>query len=158
MENILNYWMLTILPENFEATRKNGYKLQGFGRSQRKKTERMEPGDRLIYYIKQKRAFPTSATITSKMFKDESPIWTSHRSDELFEYRVEIKTEVILNDDVWIDARDLVPRLDYVRKWPMELWEHAFYLELHLLPRTDFSLLESEMLRIVNKGGGKAAD
>ena len=118
----------------------------------------MEPGDRLIYYIKQKRAFPTSATITSKMFKDESPIWTSHRSDELFEYRVEIKTEVILNDDVWIDARDLVPRLDYVRKWPMELWEHAFYLELHLLPRADFSLLESEMLRIVNKGGGKAAD
>jgi hypothetical protein len=150
--------MLTILPENFEATRNHNYKLQGFTRSQRKKTERMEIGDRLIYYVKQKCAFPASATIISKMFKSKTSIWTSHRSDEEFENRVEIKTDIILDDNCWIDARYLAPRLDYVRKWPQELWEHAFYLELHLLPRTDFLLLESEMLRIVKNDSNKAID
>ena len=53
----------------------------------------------------------------------------------------------------FIDARQLAPRLDYVRKWPPENWHIAFaQSNLHILPKKDFVLVEEEMRRIKVNG------
>ena len=51
-------------------------------------------------------------------------------------------------EDLYIDARALAFRLDYVKRWPAERWPLAFMDTLHLLPQKDFRLIEAEMKRI----------
>ena len=38
-----SHWMIALSPENFEATRKNGFTVQGVKNRHRKKAERMAP-------------------------------------------------------------------------------------------------------------------
>jgi len=151
----LNYWMLTITPGNYAVTRDQGLRVQGFGQRQRRKTERMSPGDRLMYYVRQDQVFPLAATITSKAFEDRSPLWHGPHPDELFMYRVRIRPDADLSEGGYIEAADIAPRLEYLRRWPPEMWPHAFQGELHLLPRRDFDLLESEMRRLLHRLDGR---
>ncbi|MBI4311227.1 MAG: EVE domain-containing protein [Chloroflexi bacterium] len=146
-----NYWMLTITPQNFKVTRDLGLTVQGFTIVSRKKVERMEIGDRLLYYITSVQQFPASATVASTFFQEDTPLWRSHRPEELFTHRVRIKGEVALEPLEYMDARDIAPRMEYVKKWIPEEWPWAFIGELHLIPRKDFSMLEDEMQKIVQK-------
>jgi hypothetical protein len=148
-----NYWMLVMTPENFNITRNSGFKVQGATSSQRKKTLRFEPGDRLLFYLSEVRKFSATATMTSKYFEDHTHIWTSPRSEEDFPHRAQIKLDVVLNEEDYIDARIIAPRMEYVRRWPPEAWPLAFTGNLHLIPRNDFTLIEGEMRRIVRVNG-----
>lgn len=147
--------MVTIAPENFRVTREQGFKIQGFGQRQRRKTERMSPGDRLMFYVKDDQVFPLAATITSKAFEDRTPLWHGPPDDELFMYRVQIRADAAPAEDQYIQAGDVAPRLEYLRRWPPELWRLAFQGELHLLPRRDFELLETEMRRVLRRRDGR---
>ncbi|MEC9140143.1 MAG: EVE domain-containing protein [Chloroflexota bacterium] len=145
----MNYWMLSITEENFNVTRTQGYKIQGFGHRQRRKTDRMVKGDRLLYYVKGLRVFPVAATIISTVFEDEKPLWISSQLNEQYKYRVRMRAEFILRPDQYLQANQIGPRMDYIRRWPPELWHHAFWEELHLLPRKDFELIEDEMRKVL---------
>jgi len=48
-------------------------------------------------------------------------------------------------------AKYIAYRLEYVKKWPPEHWPLAFQGHLHQLPKTDFTLLEDEILRLVRR-------
>ncbi len=154
----MNYWMVTIAPANFRVTRDQGFKVQGFGQRQRRKTERMSPGDRLMFYVKDDQVFPLAATITSKAFEDRTPLWHAEAADELFMYRVQMRADAAPPEDQYINAPDIAPRLEYLRRWPPELWRLAFQGELHLLPRRDFELLETEMRRVLRRRDGRRDD
>ena len=145
----MNYWMLSITEENFNITGGQGYKIQGFGLRQRRKTDRMVKGDRLLYYVKGLRVFPVAATIISTVFEDEKPMWISSQLNEQYKYRVRTRPEFILRPDQYLQANQIGPRMDYVRRWPPEMWHHAFWEELHLLPRKDFELIEDEMRKVL---------
>ena len=153
----MNYWMLTISQENFAQTRQQRWRVQGFTGPQHRKTERMQPGDRLLLYVREPRVFGMTATITSTAFQDQTIIWRSHRQQETFPYRVRLRPEAILGEGDYIQALDLAPRLEYVRRWIPEQWPLAFQDELHLLSRRDFELIEGEMRRILRRrrGGGR---
>lgn len=143
-----NYWMLITNPENFEVTRKLGFTLQGLRPQHQRKVQRIEPGDRILFYIGGQRYFAATATATSRYFKDDSPVWKREGTAELT-FRVRIRPEIVLADEEFMDARQLAPRLDYVRKWPPEDWYLAFaQTNLHLLPKKDFMLIEEEMRKI----------
>jgi len=58
------YWILVGSPENLEATRAHGFRLQGFKTRHRKKAESMRPGDRLVYYVTGVQGFAATATVT----------------------------------------------------------------------------------------------
>ncbi|MBI2171472.1 MAG: EVE domain-containing protein [Chloroflexi bacterium] len=147
-----NYWMLVITPPNFAVTRQQGYTVQGFSTVNRKKVERMEIGDRLLYYVSGVQRFPASATITSTFFVDQTPLWRSHRPEEAFAHRVRIKAEAVIEEEAdYIDARDIAPSMEYVKRWIPEQWPLAFFGELHLIPRKDFSLIEDELNKIVGR-------
>jgi len=56
----------------------------------------------------------------------------------------------VLEEEEFLDARQIGPRLDYVKKWVPEMWPLAFLGELHLIPRKDFTLIEEEMKKAVS--------
>ncbi|HBD84172.1 MAG TPA: hypothetical protein EYM27_11220 [Dehalococcoidia bacterium] len=146
-----NFWMFVEAPQNFEITREIDFSLFGMGAKYRRRAERMQPQDRVLFYINGVRKWPASATITSTYFEDNSPLWHPTTRGESFQYRVKLKPDIVLDEEDYIDAMILGPRLDYVKRWAPENWPLAFWDRLHLLPQRDFRLIEGEMERITSR-------
>ena len=150
-----NYWMVLTSPENFQVTRELGFTVLGLKSYHYKKVQRIEPGDRILYYVGTDRIFAATATVTSRYSEDRSQTWKKEGVSE-WAFKVHIKPEIVLNDRELIDARQLAPRLDYVRRWSPEDWYIAFaQTNLHLLPKKDFILVEWEMQRLKSKRSGR---
>lgn len=142
--------------ENFHSTRSLGFTIQGMMSHQRRKAQRMEPGDRIVYYITGVQRFGATATVTSKCTEDHKPIWKSEGRADDFPWRVSIRADTVLEDDQCLDAREIGPRMEYVRRWPPEHWPLAFQGNLHILPKSDFELLEQEMRKATSKKSAAA--
>lgn len=147
-----NYWMFVQTPEDFAISKNLGFTLHGLKSHQRRRAQRMEPDDRVLYYVSSIRKWVASASVTSPYFEDQAPIWNPNGNQDEFPYRVKLKPSIILDEKDYIDARELGPRLEYVKRWIPERWDLAFIDTLHLLPQRDFRLIEGEMKRIVKKG------
>ena len=150
-----NYWMVVQSRENFEISRKMGFEMHGLGRRYRRRAQRMEPDDRVLFYVSGLRKWAAAASIKSPYFEDQSPVWKSHNGGERFPYRVKLSPYLILDEEDYIDGLVLGPRLDYVKRWPPETWQLAFMDALHLLPQKDFRLIESEMKKILRGRTGR---
>ena len=144
-----NYWMVVQTPENFEISKERGFDLHGFTPRQRRRAQRMEPDDRVLYYVSQIRKWPVLATITSRYFEDRTPIWKLGARVSL-PYRVKLSPSIVLDEEDYIDALQIGPRLEYVKRWVPERWPLAFLGSLHLLPQRDFRLIEGEMKRVMS--------
>ena len=131
--------------ENFHITCGLDFTIQGLMSRQRRKAQRMEPGDRIVYYITGVQRFGATATVNSKCTEDHTQIWKSEGKADDFPWRVEIKADDVLGDEQFLDAREIGPRMEYVRRWPPEHWPLAFQGNLHILPKSDFEILEQEM-------------
>ena len=138
-------------PENLLVRKEMNFSLFGMGPRYRRRAERMKPDDRVLFYVKGLRKWPATATITSRFFKDNSPLWWPTTRNESFQYRINLKADIVLDKEDYIDALLLAPQLEYVKRWLPEDWPLAFWDRLHLLPQTDFRLIEGEMRRIVSK-------
>ena len=147
-----NYWMFVESLENFVITKDLGFTLHGLGPKYRRRAERMRPDDRVVFYVSGLRKWTATATITSRYFEDNTPIWKSVGRDNGYPYRVNLAPDVVVDESDYIDALILAPRLDYVKRWAPEDWPLAFFDRLHLLPQRDFRLIEGEMKRVVSKG------
>lgn len=145
------FWMVVSTPDNLRRTREHGFSAQGFKSRHKTRVESMQPGDRLLYYVNGRMAFAASATVTSPMFEDHTPLWRTERRDEDYPWRVRVKPDVVLEDAEWVVARDIAFRMEYVKKWPPEHWPLAFQGQLHQLPKVDFKLLEDELARIAKR-------
>ena len=142
-----NFWMIICNPNNFRITQELGFTKQGLKSQHRRKIERIENGDRVLFYVSFDRRFTATATATSSYYEDEEPVWEKEGRAE-WPYQFKIKPEVILDEHQYIDANLLAPRLDYVKRWPPENWYMAFQGNLHLLPKNDFLLIEEEMKKL----------
>ncbi len=139
--------MINTTRENFEITRDRGFDLLGVDASNSRKASQMAQGDRLIFYIRDDRKFAATATVASKSFRDGPRIWKHSSKRERFNNRVNIKLDELPSEDDWVDARQLGPTLEYVRRWPPEMWDLAFFGMVHILSKRDFDLLEGELCR-----------
>ena len=142
-----NFWMIVISPENFQITRDLGFTSQGLKAQHRRKIQRIESGDRVLFYVYGSRRFTATATATSSYTEDNSGTWEKEGQAD-WPYRIQIKPEVVLDDHQYMDANLLAPRLDYIKRWPPENWYMAFQGNLHLLPKNDFLLIEEEMKKL----------
>ncbi len=142
-----NFWMIVSNVENFQVTKDLGFTLQALKAQHRRKIQRIGYGDRILFYVSQARRFTATATATSSYFEDDSPTWQNEGS-ATWPYRIQIKPELVLDEEQYIDANLLAPRLDYIRRWPPENWYMAFQGNLHLLPKNDFLLIEEEMRKL----------
>ena len=153
-----NYWMVVISLENFRITRKIGFNTQGLKSHQQRKAQRIEPGDRILYYIGGKRSFAATATATSRYFEDHSKRWEKEGLSD-WAFSVHVQPEVVLDEREFMDASQLAPRLDYVRRWAPEDWYIAFaQSNLHILRKKDFLLVEHEMRRTKSNGAMRSPD
>ena len=151
-----NYWMVVISLENFRITRRIGFNTQGLKSYQQRKAQRIEPGDRILYYVGGERSFAATATATSRYFEDHSQKWEKEGLSE-WAFGVHVQPEVVLDEREFMDARQLAPRLDYVRRWAPEDWYIAFaQSNLHILPKKDFLLVEHEMRRTKSNGARRS--
>ena len=146
-----NYWMVVQTAEDFEISREMGFTLHGLKSRQRRRAQRMEPDDQLLYYISGTRKWPAIATVTSRFFEDRAPVWATNGALDVFPYRVRLSPLIVLEEKEYIDALILAPRLDYVKRWAPERWPLAFVDNVHLLPQHDFRLIEGEMKRVSSK-------
>ena len=142
-----NFWMIVSSPENFRITQDLGFTIQGLKTQHRRKMQRIEAGDRVLFYIYGDRRFTATATATSSYFEDETVVW-QQEGGAGWPYRIKIKPELVLEDHQYINANLLAPRLDYIKRWPPENWYMAFQGNLHLLPKNDFLLIEEEMRKL----------
>ena len=146
-----NYWMISESQENFEITKSLGFTLHGLGPRHRRRADRMQPDDRMLYYVKGLRKWTASLIITSRSFEGRDPIWVSSRKGNGYPYRVQISPDIVLDAEDYIDALILAPRLEYIKRWAPEDWPLAFFDRLHLLPQRDFRLIEGEMKRNISQ-------
>ena len=149
-----NYWMVVESPEDFAITKELGITLHGLGPKFRRRAERMQPDDRMLFYVTGIRKWTAIANIASRYFVDHNPIWSPTRRGDTYPYRVKLSPAIVLDEKDYIDALFLAPRLEYVKRWPPEDWPLAFHDRLHLIPQRDFRLIEGEMKRVTRRGKG----
>ena len=143
-----NYLMLVVSPENYSVTREREFTVQGIRGNQKRKAQRMEVGDRILFYLTGVQKFAATTTTTSTFFEEHTPLWTNYDPNEDFPWRIKMEPTVVLDEDHFIDARLIAPRMDYVKKWIPEWWPLAFVGEIHIIPKKDFSLIEEEMKKL----------
>ena len=146
-----NYWMIVESPEDFAITKELGITLHGLGPKFRRRAERMQPDDRMLFYVTGIRKWTAIANIASRYFVDHNPIWSPNRRGDTYPYRVKLSPAIVLEEKDYIDALFLAPRLEYVKRWPPEDWPLAFHDRLHLIPQRDFRLIEGEMKRVTKR-------
>ena len=143
------HWMIVSSPENLRKTREQGFTVQGIKSRHRRRAETIRPGDRVLYYVTGRMAFAATATVTSAIYEDHTPLWRSARREEDYPWRIHIRPDLVPEEADWVPAKALAYRLEYVRKWPPENWTLAFQGHLHQLPQKDFALVEDEVARLL---------
>lgn len=143
-----SYWIVVGSPENFAATRANGFSVQGLKSRHRKKAEAMRPGDKIVWYITGQKAFAGFATVTTTYFEDHTPIWKSRdpkKDAEDYPWRVGIRPDIALEDDGFVPAEPIARQMAYVAKWPAANWTLAFQGNVHKIEHADFELIAAAL-------------
>jgi hypothetical protein len=110
-------------------------------RRHRRRAELMAPGDGMCWYVTGHQTFAATATVTSPFFESSEPIWVSDGTPDVYPWRVRIEQEHVLAPADGVPAASLVPKLEFVRKWPNASWRLAFQGNVHELPAGDFALI-----------------
>jgi hypothetical protein len=140
--------MVVTTADNLRRTRESGFRLHGVRSKHRKKVERIKPGDRVLYYVQDRMGFAATATVTDGYRESHDRIWSDHRENEDFPHRFAVRLDSDLHGEGLIDAREIAPRMDFVRRWPPEQWSLAFLGEIHVISGADFTLIETEIERL----------
>jgi len=139
--------MLVTTPENYAATRRRRFTIQGVKSRHRRRAETIAPGDRICWYLVGIAGFAATATVASPVFEGREPIWVSAGRADPYPWRFRIRPDTVRPADHAVPARDLVARLRFVRPWPAQHWRLAFQGNLHQIPASDFSLIERALAR-----------
>jgi EVE domain len=153
-------WILTGSLENFRINVERGFDVIGFKERRRLQAREFEPGDEIVFYVTGVQAFGGIARVTSEMFEDREPIWpgtkkgrrrstaatnTAAESREPYPWRVEAEPVLILDEDRFVPAEELVDELEHVSKWPREHWHLAFQGQLRMVGAADAALLRKRL-------------
>jgi hypothetical protein len=101
----------------------------------------MAAGDGMCWYVTGHQTFAATATLTSPFFESSERVWVSDGAPDTYPWRVRIKKERALAPEDGVAAASLVPKLEFVRKWPKASWRLAFQGNVHELPARDFALI-----------------
>ena len=139
-------WVLTGSVENFRATRDHGFKLIGAKEGRRGMAEQIEPGDQIVFYVTKLQAFGGIIRVTSEMFEDREKVWPGKPGKvDPYPWRFETEPVVVLEEEEFIPAVELVEQLEHVRKWPPDHWHLAFQGQLRTVSDADARLLETRI-------------
>jgi predicted RNA-binding protein len=140
-------WILTGSLENFRINVERGFDVIGFKERRRRQAEEFEPGDEIFFYVTGVQAFGGIARVKSEMFEDRAPIWPQgkKKKPEPYPWRVEAEPVLVLPEDAFVPAEELVTELEHVRKWPPDHWHLAFQGQLRTIGEADAELLRDRL-------------
>jgi hypothetical protein len=136
------YWMLVSSPDNFERARSLGFPMLAMKRRHVRKAERVQPGDRVVYYATGQMAFAGTFTVTSPFFESHEPLFQSKTDGEDYPYRFAVQPDHVLSAGEFVPAATLLPDLQFVKKWPAANWHRAVQGNVHTLSEEDFATIE----------------
>jgi hypothetical protein len=138
-------WLLVSSADNFEVSRSRGFDIAGMKSRHRKKAQRVSAGDRVIFYLTGIKSIGGIAEATGPYFENSSHIWSSNKPGEEYPFRFPIKPLIIREPGDYILAEDLVPLLEYPKRWPAKNWTLAFQGNVHILSEEDYQVIESHL-------------
>ena len=116
--------------------------------------EQIEPGDRIAFYVTGVQAFGGIVRVTSEMYEDRTKIWPGKPGKmDAYPWRFDTEPEIVLDENEFVPAVEVVGELEHARKWPAEHWHLAFQGQLRTVSDADAELLESR----IRAGAGAAA-
>jgi predicted RNA-binding protein len=143
---VANTWVLTGSLDNFRATREHGFAVIGAKEGRRGMAGQIAPGDRIVFYVTGVQGFGGIVRVTGEMYEDREKIWPGKPGKaDPYPWRFATEPEVVLDEDQFVPAGELAPRLEHVRKWPLEHWQLAFQGQLRTVPEGDAELLEQRI-------------
>jgi predicted RNA-binding protein len=139
-------WILTGSLENFRINVERGFDVIGFKERRRRQAEEFDPGDEIVFYVTGVQAFGGIARVRSEMFEDRERIWPAKKGKpEIYPWRVEAEPVLVLAEDDFVPAEELVSELDHVGKWPIDHWHLAFQGQLRTIGDSDAALLRERL-------------
>ena len=162
-------WILTGSLENFRINTERGFDVIGFKERRRRQAEQMAPGDEIAFYLTGVQEFGGIARVTSEMYEDRTPIWPGTKEaasppgqplpgadtapskarpkkhPEAYPWRVDAEPVVVLAEEDFVPAQELVGELEHVAKWPAEHWHLAFQGQLRTVGEHDAALLRERI-------------
>ncbi len=142
------WWIVVGGPEIYETTRAMGFTRHGFKSTRRLMSQKVQPGDRIAFYVTGRKQFSAIVEVTSPVVEEQTRIWNnSKKPGELYPYRVGIRPVLVLPEERWLDAEPYHERFTWTRKWPRANWTLAYQGNLHEVPEADFALLEGDMAK-----------
>jgi predicted RNA-binding protein len=136
-------WVLTGSLDNFRATRDHGFRVVGAKEGRRRMAEQVTPGDRIVFYVTGVQAFGGIVRVTGEMYEDREKLWPGKPGKaDSYPWRFETEPELVLDEDSFVAAEDVVLELEHVRKWPAEHWQLAFQGQLRTVSQADAERLE----------------
>jgi predicted RNA-binding protein len=93
------------------------------------------------------------ARVTSEVYEDREPIWPQgkKKEPEPYPWRVDAEPVLILDEQDFVGAVELVGELDHIAKWPAEHWHLAFQGQLRTIGDRDSKLLRSRLEAAASK-------
>tara|TARA_Y100001936_G_C15519490_1_gene382063 strand:- start:92 stop:499 length:408 start_codon:yes stop_codon:yes gene_type:complete len=110
---------------------------QTFEISNKNKISRMKKGDKIIYFINDREVFAGISEIKSDSYEEIN--------NELIS--VKIKKGAHLKIVNSVDANQIGPSLEYVKRWAPEKWKLSLFGNLHIISQNDYNLIESCILK-----------
>ena len=144
-------WILTSSPDNHSATRETGFSVIGLKERNRKRAERIEPGDRIVLYLTKEMTFGGSIIITGEMYEDRTKIWPGKPGNpDSYPGRFATEPEIVISPDSHVPAETLKDDLEHIGKWPAEHWKLAFQGQIREVGAADAKLLVKTLSAAAN--------
>jgi hypothetical protein len=139
--------MIVTTADNFARTRARRFTVQGVKARHKRMAGRIAPGDRVCWYLVGVAGFVATATVTSPVYEDATPIWVSTGRPDPYPWRFRIARDVVRTVGDVVPAASLVARLAFTRRWPAAHWRLAFQGNLHEMGARDFAVIERALAR-----------
>jgi predicted RNA-binding protein len=148
-------WILTGSPDNLAATAEHGFRVIGMKERRLGLAEQVEPGDLIVFYVTQLKAFGGIVRVTGEMYEDRTKIWPGKPGKvDPYPWRFATEPVLILAEEDFVPAAELAGELEHTRKWPAEHWTLAFQGQLRTVSDADSRLLDE---RLREAAGARAA-
>ena len=145
----MTYWIDVFTPKSWEEFKKAGASTTGFPERRWGVSQRIETGDVLVCYMTKQHRWFAALEVTSKAFRDSTPIWT----DDVYPVRLKVRPLVVIEPpSKGIPTRDTFSELRLFSG--LTKWGSALRTAPRVLDKQDGDLLISG-LKTMNSQWGK---
>ena len=137
----MNYWICIINKENWNIISSN--LIWGVKLNQKKKFEQIEPGDKIIFYLKGG-IFKGIFESNSKMFESYEKLFKPHPTwnrNEIFPLRIKIKS--IASSTLETNLIEILGKLSFIKK--KKNWAAYFFRSIIKINKEDYLVIKNSM-------------